>query len=75
MLMPVDSELGESGLSLDILDATIISSNFWPPIQVIQFVLSIICMKFYFGEMIIKHIDMSKHLLTRRHIFLHSYHC
>ncbi|KAL6983462.1 anaphase-promoting complex subunit 2 [Sarracenia purpurea var. burkii] len=25
--------LGEEGLSLDILNATIISSNFWPPIQ------------------------------------------
>lgn len=24
----------ETGVSLDILDATIISSNFWPPIQV-----------------------------------------
>ncbi|KAG9440844.1 hypothetical protein H6P81_021009 [Aristolochia fimbriata] len=25
---------GEAGMSLDLLDATIISSNFWPPIQV-----------------------------------------
>ncbi|KAJ9709347.1 hypothetical protein PVL29_001019 [Vitis rotundifolia] len=29
----IGSELGETGVSLDILDATIISSNFWPPIQ------------------------------------------
>ncbi|KAK3205223.1 hypothetical protein Dsin_019269 [Dipteronia sinensis] len=27
------AELGENGVSLDILDATIISSNFWPPMQ------------------------------------------
>ncbi|KAB1208114.1 Anaphase-promoting complex subunit 2 [Morella rubra] len=27
------SELGEHAVSMDILDATIISSNFWPPIQ------------------------------------------
>ncbi|XP_059648823.1 anaphase-promoting complex subunit 2 [Cornus florida] len=26
-------ELGENGVSLDILNATILSSNFWPPIQ------------------------------------------
>ena len=29
------SELGNTELPMDILDATIISSNFWPPIQVI----------------------------------------
>ncbi|EOY01860.1 hypothetical protein QUC31_013573 [Theobroma cacao] len=28
-----DAELAETGISLDNLDATIISSNFWPPIQ------------------------------------------
>ncbi|RVW32041.1 Anaphase-promoting complex subunit 2 [Vitis vinifera] len=33
MFMFIGSELGETGVSLDILDATIISSNFWPPIQ------------------------------------------
>lgn len=33
-VMSVDSEQGEAGVSLDILDATILSSNFWPPIQV-----------------------------------------
>ncbi|GLT27368.1 hypothetical protein SLA2020_023730 [Shorea laevis] len=27
------SEMAETGVSLDIIDATIISSNFWPPIQ------------------------------------------
>ncbi|RVW84122.1 Anaphase-promoting complex subunit 2 [Vitis vinifera] len=32
-LLKAGSELGETGVSLDILDATIISSNFWPPIQ------------------------------------------
>lgn len=29
------SELGDTALPMDILDATILSSNFWPPIQVI----------------------------------------
>lgn len=29
----IGSELGKIDVSLDILDATIISSNFWPPIQ------------------------------------------
>lgn len=28
------AELGEDAVSLDILNATIISSNFWPPMQV-----------------------------------------
>lgn len=28
------AEQGETGVSLDVLNATIISSNFWPPIQV-----------------------------------------
>ncbi|KAJ0095798.1 hypothetical protein Patl1_15983 [Pistacia atlantica] len=28
------AELGEDAVSLDILDATIISSNFWPPMQI-----------------------------------------
>ncbi|XVE53198.1 hypothetical protein DITRI_Ditri02bG0184600 [Diplodiscus trichospermus] len=29
----IDAESAETGISLDNLDATIISSNFWPPIQ------------------------------------------
>lgn len=32
----LDAMQGEGGVSLDAFDATIISSNFWPPIQVIN---------------------------------------
>ncbi|KAF8399507.1 hypothetical protein HHK36_015374 [Tetracentron sinense] len=32
-LLKAGAEQGETGVSLDLLDATIISSNFWPPIQ------------------------------------------
>ena len=32
------SDLGNTGLPMDILNASIISSNFWPPIQVVNHV-------------------------------------
>jgi len=31
---PSGVELGDSAISMDVTSATIISSNFWPPIQV-----------------------------------------
>jgi len=31
---PSGTEVGDSAISMDVISATIISSNFWPPIQV-----------------------------------------
>lgn len=54
----------ETGLSLDILDATIISTNFWPPIQVQLSAFSITLINSFFGEMEMKHIEILEHHLA-----------